>query len=584
MQIDYTSRDFAALKSDLITLIGQRTNTSWNPTDFSDLGNVLVEAFSYMGDIMSHYLDRIANETSIDTAIQTSTLLSLANLYDYKISGPTPAVASVLFTNVGSVAIDIPVGTQVMAPLSYGPYSQVYFEVTSGATALAPTSSITLSVQEGKTVNTDRPDLIDSTYNKPLPANLGTSSGLASQVFDVIDLGVVDASINVYVGQGVAFTTWNYVDNLLEWGPTDTVFTTTRDANGLVQIVFGDNVNGAIPPAGQLISCLYRSSVGAAGNVVSGAISLPTFIPGNLDPQATTYITVSNSAPASGGADGDDGTQIKKKIKAALSAQGRAVTLNDYSNLALTVPGVGKASTMASVYSSVRLYIQTPNDNSPTPGFPSATIVSLATTGSAVTFTTRDAHGFSTGDYVQISGVNPSSYNTSSVIITSVSTTYPYTFTIASSNVASYVSGGYAFDLTPTPAWTAIQTSVSNALAENMLVGTTLTILPPAYVPVYITATLNVSSAYKNSDIQLTAYQAMLGSTGVFAYDNNTFGETIALSAITAALQGIPGVISANVTVLNTTGAASAGTVVLQANQIGYLTTANLSITATGGM
>jgi len=73
MQIDYTSRDFAALKADLISLIKERTGTAWDPTDYSDLGHVLVESFAYMGDIMSHYLDRIANETTLDTAIQRST-------------------------------------------------------------------------------------------------------------------------------------------------------------------------------------------------------------------------------------------------------------------------------------------------------------------------------------------------------------------------------------------------------------------------------------------------------------------------------------------------------------------------------
>jgi hypothetical protein len=585
MQIDYTSRDFASLKSDLITLIGQRTNTSWNPTDYSDLGNVLVEAFSYMGDIMSHYLDRVANETSIDTAVQTSTLLSLANLFDYHVNGPTPATVNVLFTNVSQNTVDIPVGTQVMAPLSYGPYSQVYFETTAGATAIAPGSYITLAAQEGKTVNTDRPDLIDTTYNKPLPANLGTSSGLENQSFTIIDIGVVDSSINVYVGQGVAFTTWTFVDNLLEWGPTDTVFTTQRSADGSVSIVFGDNVNGYIPPAGQLISCLYKSSVGAAGNVAGAAISSLTFVPGNLDPQVTTYFTVSNSAPASGGTDGDNATQIKKKIKAALASQGRAVTLSDYANLALTVPGVGKASAMASVYSSVRLYIQSPNDNSPAPGYPQATIAGLSTTGTAVTFTTTSAHGFSTGDTVQITGMNPSSYNTTGAVVTGVTTVYPYTFTIASTNTATLVTGGYAIDLTPTAAWNTLQTAVSNALTNNTQIASTLTILPPTYVPIYITATLTVSGAYKNSDIKLAGYQAMLGSGGVFSYDNNTFGEIISVSSIISTLQAIPGVQSVNLTQLNTTGVSNTtGTIVLANNQIAYLTAVNLNVTAQGGM
>jgi len=590
MQIDYTSRDFAALKADLITLISQRTNTAWNPTDYSDLGNVLVEAFAYMGDVISHYLDRIANETSIDTAVQSSTLLSLANLYDYHVSGPTPALVNVTFTNNSTSSQSIPLGTQVMAPLSYGPYSQVYFEVTQAATAVAPNASITLSAREGKTVNTDRADLIDSTYNKPIPANLGTSSGLENQTFSIVDNGVVDSSINVYVGQGLAFSTWKYVDNLLEWGPTDTVFTTQRDATGLVSIVFGDNVNGYIPPSGQLISSLYTTSTGAAGNIASGAINSVTFIPGTGDPLATTYFSVTNAAPAAGGADGDDATQIKKKIKAALSAQGRAVTLNDYANLALTVPGVGKASATSSVYSSVHLYIQPQNDNSATPGFPQATIASVTTTGTAVTYFTTAAHGFSTGDTVVITGMNPSGYNTTGSTVTAISSSAPYSFTIANTTTTTLVSGGYAIDLTPTSIWTGLQTSVTSALSGNTLVGSTVTILPPQYVPVYITATLNVKPAYKNSDIKLAAYQAMLGSNGLFAYDNNTFGEVIAYSAVASALGNIPGVISANITALNIDGSNTVYETVhgspltLSNNQLAYLIAANLNVTATGGM
>jgi hypothetical protein len=208
MQIDYTSRDFAALKADLIELIKTKTNTNWDPTDYSDLGHVLVESFAYMGDIMSHYLDRIANETSIDTAIKTETLLTFANLYDYVVSGPTPATVYVTFTNSASSSgpYDIPIGTQVIAPLSYGPYAQVYFETLEGATALAPGASVTLLCEEGKTVNTDRPDQIDSNYNKALPANLGTSDGSEDQTFLIYDYGLVNQSLSVYVGQGTAFS------------------------------------------------------------------------------------------------------------------------------------------------------------------------------------------------------------------------------------------------------------------------------------------------------------------------------------------------------------------------------------------
>jgi hypothetical protein len=582
MQIDYTSRDFAALKADLVDLIKERTNTTWDPTDYSDLGNVLVETFAYMGDIMSHYLDRIANETTIDTAIQRKTLLAFAKLYDYVISGPTPATVNVTFTNISTSTLDIPTGTQVMAPLSFGDYSEVYFETTTSATAVVPGASITLPCQEGKTVNTDKPDLIDSTFNIALPANLGTSDGRATQSFTIPETGIVNNSITVYVGQGVAFGNWTYVDNLFESGPGDRVFTTTPNEDGTIDIVFGDNVNGAIPPSGQLISATYKVSVGSAGNIKSLSITELTFFPGNLDPQITSYFTVSNSAPAVGGADGDTTTNIKNKIKAAVSTRRRAVTLEDFSYLANLAEGVGKASAASSVYTNVNLYVQPLNDGQAATGYPQANIIGVSTTGTAVTFATDTNHGFAVGNTVNISGVDPVAYNLQGAVITAVPSTV--TFTVASTVTTAYVLGGLAVSLTPTSAWTNLSFDVASYMSDKILAGTTLSVLPPTYVPIYLSATVTADSAWKNSDVKLAIYQAMLGETGLFYYDNNTFGRTIPLSAVTSVIQNLPGVVSATVTQLSKDASGSVGTISLAANEIPYLLSTSLVTTVSGGI
>ena len=582
MQIDYTSRDFAALKADLINLIKERTNTTWDPTDYSDLGHVLVETFAYMGDIMSHYLDRIANETTIDTAIQRKTLLSFAKLYDYVVSGPNPAIVNVTFTNISSNTIDIPIGTQVMAPLSFGAYSEVYFETTASATAVAPGAAVTLACQEGKTVNTDKPDLIDSTYNIALPANLGTSDGRSNQTFTIPEPGVVNNSITVYVGQGVAFGNWTYVDNLFESGPNDKVFTTTPNEDGTVDVLFGDNVNGAIPPSGQLISATYKVSVGSAGNIKSLSITELTFFPGNVDPQITSYFTVSNSAPATGGSNGDTLTDIKNKIKAAVLTRRRAVTIDDFAYLATLAEGVGKANAASSVYTNVNLYVQPLNDGQAATGYPQANIIGVATTGTAVTFATDVDHGFAIGNTVNISGVNPIAYNLQGVVITAVPTTS--SFTVASTVTTTYVVGGLAISLTPTSAWTNLSYAVQSYMADKILAGTSLSVLPPTYVPIYLSATVTVDSAWKNSDVKLGIYQAMLGDTGVFYYDKNTFGRVIPLSTITSAIQNVSGVISATITQLSKDGSGSVTSLSLAANEIPYLLSTSLSTTVTGGI
>jgi hypothetical protein len=588
-EIDYTSRDFTALRSDIIQLINSRTGYNWDPTDYSDLGNVLVESFAYMGDIMSHYIDRVANETSVSTAIKRETLLNFANLYGYKPSGPTPATVDVIFTNVSDQTIDIPAGTQVMAPLSYGPFSEVYFETDDAKVAIIPGQSITVGCTEGKTVNTDRPDLINPTYNKPLPANIGLSTGLPNQNFAIpYDTNIIDKSLIVYVGQGIAFAPWAYVDNLLESGPEELVFSTLQNTDGTLNIVFGDNITGAIPPSNQLISAIYKTSTGSSGNVIANSIKELTFIPGNIDPQARSYFTVTNSTPAMGGADADNTTQLKNKITAVISTRRRAVTLKDYENLALTVPRVGKTKADAAYYSSVIIYVQSQNDpTTSTPGVGTnprviTAVASGTPSAGSVTYTTETDHGYVVDDVVTITKTVPAVYNKTGAQITAVTSN---TFTIVNDATGSFVSNGLVVNLKPTSSWESLALDVNSYLADKIPVGTTVTVLSPTYVPVYMALNVTVSSSQSALAIKQLVYAALIGTNGVFGYDNNPFGRKITLSQIyTSVSKASTGITDVEITAMNVDGGSGHTNLSFASNEIPYLTIGNLTINIIGGV
>jgi hypothetical protein len=584
-QIDYTSRDYAALKADLISLVGQNTATSWDASNPNDLGAVLLESFAYMGDIMSYYLDRIANETSVNTATQRSNLLNFAALYGYKPSGPTPAFVRVTFTNIQDTnTIDIPIGTQVLALLSYGNYTEAYFETTEAATAVLPGQSVTLNATEGKTVNTDRPDLIDPSYNKPLPSIIGTSDGTANQEINIIDVGIVDSSLIVYVGQDVAFSTWKYVDTLIESGPQDLVFTTRQNDDGTLTVVFGDGITGQIPPNGQTISSLYKTSVGLAGNISASSISEVTFVPGNLDPQAVSYLTATNAYAAVGGADSDNTTQLKTKIKAAISARKRAVTLSDYNYLLSLVPGVGKVRSESAIYSLVNAYIQSPNDGTSTPGIYTqiGTITNITHDGTYITVTTSSNHLYGVGQIVTITGVAPTSYNlVNAVIYDTPSTT---TFRIASTVTDTFVTGGLVSGNQVTPGWTATKTSAITYMADKIPAGSTLTINPPTYVPIYLTLNIQALDQYSAANVKLNVYNALLGTTGLFAFDNNIFGRQVHTSNVITSASNAAGVSTVDIAQLSRDGSMTVNNLDLAANEVPYLLAANLAITVSGGI
>ena len=84
------------------------------------------------------------------------------------------------------------------------------------------------------------------------------------------------------------------------------------------------------------------------------------YVPGLTEGETTALqgnISVTNSDTALGGSDPETTDQIRLSAPLSLRANTRAVTLQDYADLALGVSGVGKANATAEVWTSVTVYI-----------------------------------------------------------------------------------------------------------------------------------------------------------------------------------------------------------------------------------
>jgi len=118
---------------------------------------------------------------------------------------------------------------------------------------------------------------------------------------------------------------WSEVPNFYGSGPRDRHYLLDRETG---EITFGDSLNGMIPPVlpGNIRST-YRSGGGAAGNQPGGAIAqLQSAIP---------YIQkVSNCEAASGGTEPETDSQIIDRGLRGIRHGGRAVTLEDFEDLA----------------------------------------------------------------------------------------------------------------------------------------------------------------------------------------------------------------------------------------------------------
>lgn len=331
--IDYTSRSYAELRDDMLTHASSIL-PQWTSRSPNDFGVVMVELFAYMGDILSYYTDRIANEAFLETATQRRSVLALARMLDYRPNGTSAATVTLTFTSApGSLDVVVPAGTRVSTETVDA--EPIYFETDEAVTILAANNSATVTATEGQTVFEE----------------IGRSNGQPGQDFVLSQNPVIETSLDVFMDEGNGqLLVWTWVDHLIEHGGSDRVFTTYVDDNNVTHVVFGDSVNGKIPNALTQISAGYRVGGGSIGNV--GPTTITT-----MDSTVPGVIAVTNITAATGGQDAETLDQIRVAAPQALIALNRAVTLRDYEALAQKVAGVSKARALSSVYSSVTLYL-----------------------------------------------------------------------------------------------------------------------------------------------------------------------------------------------------------------------------------
>ena len=61
--IDYTSRDFQSIRNDLITHVKRYYPDVYQDFNEASFGSIMIDTVSYIGDILSFYMDYNVNES-----------------------------------------------------------------------------------------------------------------------------------------------------------------------------------------------------------------------------------------------------------------------------------------------------------------------------------------------------------------------------------------------------------------------------------------------------------------------------------------------------------------------------------------
>jgi hypothetical protein len=177
---------------------------------------------------------------------------------------------------------------------------------------------------------------------------LGTGTGDAGQGYELIRRPVLEQSVRLEVEEAGRWVPWKLVPGF-EASREDDRHATLDPEAGTIR--FGNGIQGRAPQIGERIRVReYRYGGGQEGNVGPKAIS-------RLTGEAASLVKSSNPVAAAGGAAREAIAAALDRIPGELRRRDRAVTSDDFRELALATPGVelGRAECLPRFHPPTRL-------------------------------------------------------------------------------------------------------------------------------------------------------------------------------------------------------------------------------------
>ena len=96
--VNYTSKDFSTIKSDLVEYTKAYFPDTYKDFNETSPGMMLIELASYVGDVLSYYIDYNYKENVLATATEKRNVRRLAEFMGYKTTPSTAALVKLKVT------------------------------------------------------------------------------------------------------------------------------------------------------------------------------------------------------------------------------------------------------------------------------------------------------------------------------------------------------------------------------------------------------------------------------------------------------------------------------------------------------
>ena len=314
-RLQISDLDFDQIKTNLKAYLKQQSQ--FQDYDFDGAGlNILLDILAYNTHYNSYYLNMVANEAFLDTALLRDSVVSHAKTLGYiPFSVTAPRAIVDVTVNSGTTTpetLTIPKGftfsSNLIDSLSYN------FVVLEESTVTKSNTSFffeDLEIYEGS--------LVTYVFNY-------TENSNPKSIFVLPDNNIDTTTISVSVSPNVGNTStqvYNQVTDILDITSTSEAYFLQESKNGNYEIYFGDGVVGKALNDGAVVTVTYLVTNGVAANQTDGFIAAAPI-------GAYSDIVIDVVDVASGGATRETVDSIKYSAAAQYATQNRLVTTSDY--------------------------------------------------------------------------------------------------------------------------------------------------------------------------------------------------------------------------------------------------------------
>ena len=445
VKVNYLSRDFTSIKNQLIEHARRYYPETFR--DFSDagFGALMVDAVSYVGDLLSFYLDYQANESFLSTAIEYNNIIKHGDAVGFKYDNVRATYGQV------NLYIKVPVNSSNTGPdLAYAP------KLRAGSTFSATNGSLFTLLEDVDFADTTNETVVATTNSStgvPVEYAIKTigqvvSGELRERTFEIgnfarfTTLTLEDANvteiISIFDSSGKQYYEVEHLSQNTIYVPVVNNDATTnvqaptiikpfivprrfvrKRLAGSTQIIFGYGSDSqldspslaeardlvlnlhsktyvtdqamdptilikgdkfGVGPSNTTLTVSYRANTQQNSNAAAGSVNKITntsFQFANPDTLISTTsatvrrsLEVINPSPIQGDVSAPTTRELRELISGAHSAQNRAVTVEDFKTLVLSMPakfgGIKRCAVIQDVDSNLRninIYVINQNNN-----------------------------------------------------------------------------------------------------------------------------------------------------------------------------------------------------------------------------